>query len=133
VGTRHVIYALWLAAALLDSSVESRARQPTAASSAATLGPITIDAVPVRLNPQSPSTLAIGDFVYAGGLILASPSTNLLHELSDIVITGPNRFAAVGDGGVLLEASFVLDAAGTLVGVADASLTRLVGQDGKIC
>jgi hypothetical protein len=75
--------------------------------------------------------LAIGDFVYAGGLVLSSRSTNLLHELSDIVIIGPNRFAAVGDGGVLLEARLVLDDAGTLVGVADASLTRLVGENGK--
>jgi hypothetical protein len=131
VGTRHVIYALGLAAVLLDNSAGSRPRQPAAVSNAATLGPITIDAVPVRLNPQSPSTLAVGDFVYAGGVILTSPSTSLLHELSDIVITGPNRFAAVGDGGVLLEASFVLDAAGALVGVADATLTPLVGQDGK--
>jgi hypothetical protein len=64
-------------------------------------------------------------------VILRSRQTDLLHELSDIIITGTDRFAAVGDEGVLLEGRLVFDDAGRLVSVADANLTRLIGENGK--
>ena len=50
-------------------------------------GPISIDAVPVPLNPQNPSEMAIGDFLYAGGLVLTSRQTDQLHGLSDLEVT----------------------------------------------
>ena len=120
-----------LVLAIVMMAIATPALQPIAGSVTASVGPITVDAVPVPLNPQDPSATAIGEFSYAGGLILHSHQTTLLHELSDIVATGPDRFAAVGDGGVLLEARFVLDQSRRLVGVADATLTRLIGQNGK--
>lgn len=120
-----------LVLAIVMMAIETPALQPIAGSVTASVGPITVDAVPVPLNPQDPSATAIGEFSYAGGLMLRSHQTNLMHELSDIVITGTDRFASVGDGGVLLDARFVLDQSGRLTGVADATLTRLVGQDGK--
>jgi hypothetical protein len=93
-------------------------------------GPIEIRAVPVPLNPQDPSAVAIGDFHYAGGLVLTSPDSDRLHGLSDLEVTGPDRLAAVGDLGVLVEARLVLDDAGRLVGITDAHLTELTAEDG---
>ena len=112
-------------------AIETPALQPIAGSVTALVGPIKIDAVPVPLNPQDPSVTTIGDFRYAGGLALSSRQTTLMHELSDIVLTGSDRFAAVGDGGVLLEARLVLDGSGRLVGVTDGLLSRLVGGTGQ--
>ncbi len=94
-------------------------------------GPISIDAVPVPLNPQNPSEVAIGDFRYAGGLVLTSRQTDRLHGLSDLEVTGTGRLTAIGDMGMFLDARVVLDSAGRLVGLADARLTPLTGEDGK--
>lgn len=93
--------------------------------------PININAVPVPLDPTDPSKTAIGDFSYAGGLELASLQTDRLHGLSDLVVTGTGRLTAVGDEGILLEARLVLDRAERLVGIADARVTLLAGEDGK--
>ena len=97
------------------------------------IGPIEIDidAVPVPLNPRNPSAMAIGDFHYAGGLVLTSRQTDQLHALSDLEVTGTNKLTAVGDLGVLVHARLVLNSAGRLVGLADARLTPLTGEDGK--
>jgi hypothetical protein len=94
-------------------------------------GAIIIDAVPVPLNPQNPSQMALGDFLYAGGVVLTSLQTDRLHGLSDLEVAGTDRLTAVGDLGVLLDARLVLDSAGRLVGLADAHLTPLIGEDGK--
>jgi hypothetical protein len=105
--------------------------RPARAAAAARLNSIDIEAVPVPLYPLDPSKTTAGDFRYAGGLVLRSSQTDLMHELSDIVITGDNRFAAVGDGGVLVEGRLVLDDDGRLVGVKDGTLVRLLGMDGQ--
>jgi hypothetical protein len=125
--------AIWTALVLTMGAVVDVWTTPQSESTPAppSVGPIRIDAVAVPLNPQNPAATALGDFRYAGGLALSSRETGLLHELSDIVMTGPDRFAAVGDGGVLLEARLVLDETGRLVGVADASVTRLVDEKGR--
>ena len=131
-NVRRAQPALSIAAGCLIALVGLlRATPQLGRSPAAGLGSISIDAVPVPLNPQDPSATVIGDFRYAGGLVLSSRQTTLMHELSDIVLTGPDRFAAVGDGGVLLEARLVLDGSGQLVGVTDGILSRLVGEKGK--
>lgn len=93
--------------------------------------PISIDAVLVPLNPQNPSEMAIGDFRYAGGLVLTSRQTDLLHGLSDLEVTGTGKLTAVGDMGVFLDARVVVDSAGRLAGLADARLTLLTGEDGS--
>ena len=95
------------------------------------LEPIVVDAVPVPLNAHDPSVNAVGSFRYAGGLALTSRQTNLLHELSDIIIMADNRFASVGDAGVVFEGRLVLDADGYLTGVTDTTLGPLGGQDGR--
>jgi hypothetical protein len=94
-------------------------------------GRISVDTVPVPLNSQDASVTVLGDFRYAGGVTLRSSRTTLLHELSDLIMTGSDRFAAVGDQGVLFEGRFVFDEGGSLAGVADTTITRLIGEDGK--
>lgn len=94
-------------------------------------GSISIDAVPVPLNPENPSQTANGDFSYAGGLVLTSGQTDQLHGLSDIEVTNRDRLTAVRDLGVFLDARLVIDSAGRLVGLADARLTALTGEDGQ--
>jgi hypothetical protein len=97
----------------------------------AAVGPIRIEAVPVPLDPRDPAAISLGDFRYAGGLALSSSETSLLHELSDITVTGEDRFAAVGDAGVLFEGRLVLDETSRLVGVTDATVIRLAGENGR--
>jgi hypothetical protein len=94
-------------------------------------GSISIDAAPVPLNPKDPSERAIGDFSYAGGLVLTSGQTDQLHGLSDLEVTDTDRLTAVGDLGVFLDARLVLDSAGRLVGLADVRVTRLPDEDGN--
>jgi hypothetical protein len=94
-------------------------------------GAIHVDFAPVPLNPQDPSVTRLGDFAYAGGLVLTTQQTTRLHELSDIVIGENNRIVAVGDGGIFFEARLILDRSGTLVGLTDATLTPLIGENGK--
>jgi hypothetical protein len=107
----------------------SPATQSDAASGP--LGRIVIDTVPVPLNPQDPSQNSVGDFRFAGGIALSSRQTDLLHELSDIAMTGPDQFVAIGDEGILLEARVVLDAGGRLIGITEANLARLLGPNGR--
>ena len=94
-------------------------------------GPISVDTVPVPLNSRNPSETAIGEFLYAGGLVLTSSQTDRLHGLSDLEVAGTDRLTAVGDMGILLDARLVLDRGERLVGLADVRLTRLTGEDGK--
>src|SRR4051794_2528153 len=114
------IVAVGIAAALAGTCCAA----PGSATSGNGAAPRRIDvtAVPVALDPSDPKTTSLGDFTYAGGLALTSTQTRWLHELSDLNVTGPDRFAAVGDQGVLVEARFVLDRSGRLTGVADATI-----------
>ena len=95
------------------------------------LAPITVDAAPIPLDAHDRSVTAVGSFRYAGGLELTSSQTDLLHELSDIIVDKDNRFAVVGDAGVLFEGRLVLDADGRLAGVTETTLGPLRGEDGR--
>jgi hypothetical protein len=122
----------WLRAGVAVCSIAGVWAAPQSSPDARTPGrSISIDAVAVPLNPQNPSETAIGDFLYAGGLALTSRESNRLHGLSDLIVTGGDRFTAVGDEGTLLDARLILDEAQRLVGVTDARLTLLAGEDGK--
>lgn len=109
------------------SAAQSAARPSTAESG----DPIRIDAVPVPLNPQDPSVSSIGDFHYAGGLWLRTPQAPRFHELSDIVITGQDRLAAVGDGGIFFSARLVFASDQRLIGISDARLESLTDERGQ--
>ena len=118
------IGALWTAPPWNPAAQSNPVRRPPADA-------IEIETAPVPLNPQDPGVGAVGEFVYAGGLALTSCQTDELHGLSDVEVTGTDDLTAVGDEGVLLRARLILDAAGRLVGVADASLSPLTGENGR--
>jgi hypothetical protein len=107
------------------------ASQPNPGVAPTSSGPITIDVIPVPLNTQNLSEVAIGEFLYAGGLALASRQTDRLHGLSDLLVTPTGRLTAIGDEGILLDARLIFDGAERLVGLTDARLTLLTGEDGK--
>jgi hypothetical protein len=129
----HWSAVVWTALVLAIGAMASVWTMPQSGNNPApaSVGKIRIEAVPVPLDPQDPAVTAVGDFRYAGGVALTSSETSLLHELSDITVTGQDRFAAVGDEGVLFEGRLVLDETGRLVGVTDATITRLVGENGR--
>lgn len=102
------------------------------ASRALVARPIRIDSAAVPLNPQNPWQTRLGDFAYAGGVVLTSPDTDQLHGLSDLDVAGGDRFTAVADTGLLLEARLVLDGDGRLTGIAEGRLSTLVGLDGRV-
>lgn len=129
---RNLRLRAWLRAVAVVASVggviaapQSRPVAPISSS------PIRIEAVPLPLNLQNPSEMAIGDFHYAGGLVLTSSHTDQLHGLSDLEVTGTDRLTAVGDFGILLDARLVFDSADRLVGLTDARVTQLTDENGK--
>ncbi len=124
--------AAWLKAGVIASSIAGAwvAAQSNSVGVPAD-GPIAVDAVPVPLNPQNPADVAIGDFVYAGGVHLTSLQTDRLHGLSDLLFTGTDRFTALGDDGILFDARLLFDGENRLVGVADGRLTALTGENGQ--
>lgn len=122
----------WVAAVALVAGMSALWGAPRSHPAASiSNGPVTIDAVPVPFNPQNPSETAIGDFTYAGGLALTSRDTDRLHGLSDLEVTASDRLSAVSDFGMFLEARVVLDRSARLVGLTDASLAPLHGEDGR--
>lgn len=91
---------------------------------------ITVDAEPVPMDPTDPARTTVGAFTYAGGLILTSRQTSRLHGLSDLKVTPDGSLLAVGDQSDMLEGRIVLDAAGRLAGIADATLISLKAETG---
>ena len=92
---------------------------------------IAITAAAVPLNPADPAQDRIGDFHFAGGLVLSSPDTARFHGLSDMAVRGGVELTAVSDEGDLVKARLVLDKAGRLVGLTDGRVSALAGLDGK--
>ena len=106
--------------------------QPPLPTQPVMAGPqITVYATAAPLDPNEPARTRIGGFTYAGGLLLTSPDTSRLHGLSDLVVRPDGRLLAVSDDGDRFEARLVLDGAGRLTGVTDASLVPLAGEDGQ--
>lgn len=131
-GSSRQYLGPWLRAAAVVGSIGGVCAAPQSGSVAPIAGgPIEVDAVPVPLNSQRPSQTAVGEFLYAGGLVLTSSHTDRLHGLSDLEVSGTDRLTAVGDMGMLLDARLVLDRGEQLVGLADVRLTLLAGEDGK--
>ena len=93
--------------------------------------PIRIQAVEVPIDPDRPGETRIGDFLYAGGLVLKSDDTSLFGGLSDLKVAPNGDMIAETDQGELLRAHIVLDAAGRLRGLDQADLSALVGEDGQ--
>jgi len=92
---------------------------------------IRLDTQAVPLNAADPSQVAVGRFVYAGGVSVTSPDTSRLHGLSDLKITSEGAVLAVTDDGDLFEARLVLDAAGRLSGLTAGKLAPLRDPEGQ--
>lgn len=92
---------------------------------------IQVEAQAVPLDPTDPARDRIGAFVYAGGLVLTSSQTSRLHGLSDLKVAADGRMLALGDQSDLLEGRIVLDGAGRLAGIADATLIALKDEGGR--
>jgi hypothetical protein len=92
---------------------------------------VTVEAIPVPLNPQDLSQNRVGEFAYAGGVALRSRQADRLHSLSDLEVTASNRLVAVGDDGIFFDAQLAFDSSQRLTGVTDTTITVLNGEDGK--
>lgn len=123
---KRLILGATLAALTACAQPATLPKGPMAAGSG-----ITITATPVALNPQDPSQDRIGDFVYAGGLVLSSDQTSRLHGLSDLRVTPDGKLLTISDEGDLLETRVLLDKAGRLTGLGPSKLTILTGPNGK--
>lgn len=121
--------APWLAAALLAACAPKPAPLPEAPIPVASGTPIVAE--PVPLNPGDPAQHRIGDFVYAGGLVLTSGATARLHGLSDLRILVGDKLVAISDEGDVLEADLYFDRAGRPRGLNAAKLSGLLDLDGK--
>lgn len=92
---------------------------------------IAVQASPVPLDPTDPTRNAVDGFRYAGGVVLTSDQTSRLHGLSDLVVAADGTLVSPSDDGDLLRARLVLDDAGRLVGLAEATLQPLLNADGQ--
>ena len=96
------------------------------------VGPeIGLEITPVPLSAANPPPVAIGRFVYAGGIAISSPGTQRLHGLSDLKFGPDGAIVSVTDEGDLFEARLKLDETGRLVGLTDGKLQPLKGPDGQ--
>lgn len=86
--------------------------------------------VTVATRPVELGAARIGDFEFAGGVVLTSADTSRLHGLSDLKLIGGEQLLAVSDEGDVFTARLRLDPAGSLVGVSDARIDGLAGPDG---
>jgi hypothetical protein len=94
-------------------------------------GAITVDAVPVPLNPANPAQNAIGDFTFAGGIALTTRDTPLLHGLSDVIVSEDAHLTAVGDDGIFFDAQLEFGPGERLAGLRNARIVPLRGEDGR--
>ena len=84
----------------------------------------------IALDPADRSRHRVGDLQFLGGLDLRSDAP-AFGGLSGLSVTADGRLAAVGDRGHWFTARIVRDAAGRLVGLADAELGPLMDTDGR--
>jgi hypothetical protein len=91
---------------------------------------ITVQSAPAPLNAKNPAQTAVGDFHYAGGVVLTAADTDRLHGLSDLKIMPDHTLLAVSDEGDLFKGRLMLDAEDRLVGVDGGEITPLLDAAG---
>jgi len=106
--------------------------QPPLPARPVAAGPhIAVQAVALPLDRDQPGQTRIGAFAYAGGLQLTSPDSSRLHGLSDVFVRPDGSLVAISDDGDRFEARLALDGDHRLVGLTDARLFALVGEDSQ--
>ena len=100
------------------------------ATTAAIADPLVVETKPVRLNVEDRAHTVVGRLAFLGGLELSSedPRFGGLSGLS--VDARGRRLVAVSDAGYWFEAELVLAEDGGLVGLGDAEIWPLRGEDG---
>ena len=107
----------------------------TAAAALAGCGPPAQGApYPIQLEGKAVAAdkvgTAVGALTYAGGLSLKAEGTDSFGGLSGMEVDPDGALIAVSDAGDLLRARIVLDPAGRLARVEDATLARLIDENG---
>jgi hypothetical protein len=80
--------------------------------------------------PDSPATTRVGNFPFAGALVLTSTQSDRLHGLSDLEVDGDGRLMAVSDFGWLWRARLMLDRDRRLTGIDASTIEPLTDLDG---
>ena len=88
---------------------------------------VSVQAAALVLDPSDPKRIGVGDFHYAGGLIVTSTATSRLHGLSDLLVQPDGALLAVSDDGDRFTGKLVLDETGRLVGLTQATIQPLTG------
>lgn len=91
---------------------------------------IVVDSETLLLDPTDPTRQQLGNFAYAGGLIITSRQTERLHGFSDLKVWPDGRFLAASDQSDLFEGRMMLDRAGRLIGVANARIGTFTNDKG---
>ena len=93
--------------------------------------PFTIKAQALPLNPFDRRQTKVGELTYAGGLRLTAEGTSSFGGLSGLDVAADGRLIAQTDTGDLIRARIVLDKAGRLAGLTEATIARLTDEQGQ--
>ena len=116
------------AAFLLASSCSARAAGPAAVPRPF---PIEVSATALPLSVDDARRTTVGELTWAGGLALKARGTSSFGGLSGLDVEPDGRFVSQTDEGDLVRGRLVLDAAGRLTGVADATIQRMTDETGQ--
>ena len=121
----------WLGVFALALTLTACAQPPKVKDGSGLAAAIVVTTEPLALNPDNAAETKLGNFAYAGGLVLTSKTTGRLHGLSDMRVLADGRLISVSDDGDLFRARLVLDAKGALTGLKDSTIAPLTGPDGQ--
>jgi hypothetical protein len=102
------------------------------ASAAVAAGdPVSLSVQPVALERADPPAGAVGRLLYRGGVKIASPDKRF-GGFSGLVVSEDGRhLLAISDIGDWLSARLLYDRSNRLSGIAEATMGRLTGLDGR--
>lgn len=113
----------------LAACVTARIELPAAPVAAG--ASVSVQSVPVLLNPADPAQIVVGEFRYANGLALASDQTSRLHGLSGIVVEDLVATAVSDDGDIVRFGLAVSRPGQRLAAVSNVFIDPITGLDGQ--
>ena len=93
--------------------------------------PIEVSAEPLPLIEKDPAKAAVDKLKYRGGAVLKSPDPRFGGFSGLVVAPNGASLIAVSDRGLRLEAKILYASDGRLLGLAEADLGSLAGEDGR--
>ena len=112
-------------------AVASCGARPSGPAAVPRPAPFEVIAKPLALDPGDPRRTTVGELAWAGGLDLKARGTSSFGGLSGLDVEPDGRFMSQTDEGDLVRGRIVLDPAGRLAGVADATIQRMVDETGQ--